>query len=269
MIRFKMSENDLKDLFEKARMFSDNFTNLSEMLIEFPRGLLIIRIASGFGQPKFSKVVGIEEGNLWLVENGKVGLGKLNTSRIEDFLKSFNLNFSWANIKNSFERLDSLSIGARFDKLSFEELRKISIKGLKSKKPDESEKIIMEALNELNIPFEFQAPLLAFENTKKLQIIDFAIPNGDKPKVLIEVTSGRLEKNIGGHFLINSGNEKLIAGLRIKHFLPKVNLLLFVTGKIDEFSKTLLSESFDKIFLKSEIRNMKNTLKVILNDRSN
>lgn len=266
----KKTEKEVLGLFEESKLISDNFTNFSKLLKELPQSVLIIRLASGLGQPKFSKATGITESNTWSIENKKVGLGKLGLKKIENFLQSSDLDFTWPNIKKFFDMFNSgmgdrRSGSTRFDKLSLDELRKISIKGLKARELSESEQVLNEILKELEICFESQASLSVFEKTNRLNIIDFAIPDGISPKVLIEVTSGKIERDTEGQFLNNIGNKKLIEGLRIKRFLPNVKLFLFATGKIDEFSKNMLLESFDVVFLKDDADKLKENIKGLLN----
>ena len=252
-----IKENELKLIYEKSKEVSNDFHDLDSMLKIFPNSLILLRFSLGLGRKNFSKICNIHPVNLRNIEKSRNKLGYFRRQKIFNSIKNRKLNFQWSHIYDSFNMLNKKSKGCPyFDKIPRKALQEIAIKGVKAKsiENNKSEMLVKEILEKSNIKFEYQTVFLW--PSPKVCIMDFTIPNGNNPKVLIEVTNGRIEKEKCDEFLTPIGNKKLLTAFRIKKALPSVKLILIATGKLDRIAENLLSEAFDFILTKETLNKL-------------
>lgn len=277
MAKIKLTEKKLRKIYEKSKKISHNFKQISDMLLVFPEGLKIVRYAVREGIRKFGQGCSIDYKNIRRIEKGERRLGPKRINRIFRYLERKKPNFSWKYILTSYHELSKLAKegffgvynSQKFVKISKEKRRETVIRVLKSLPMNKTEKMVYDILKSNNILFEREAPLNASKPSIKMIIIDFAIPSSKDPKILIEVTNGRIEYLKISDFLTQTGIGKLILGYRIKKFLPKTKLFL-VSGKgIDTIAQELLLEVYDFIFVNKNVHSLPLVIKETLNADQN
>ncbi len=277
VIKMSTDTKELKIIFEKSKMFSDKFSNLSKMLLSFPPSLIILRLAANGGRTKFSRTCKIFSWQIYEIENGTRGLGIKRVSRIVENIKNKNLQFKWSKIKSTFKIFNQIPKKGFFGKDVVKQLdinlgiqRKISICGLKSIAMNDLEFKVFNILKSNSIQFERQALLPNSLSTSRMIVIDFAIPNGNDAQIIIEATNTRFIPMRKGLLFTPTSLSKIILGFRIKKLDENIKTIIVVgNNNADDASLGLLKEAFDFVLTKDEIDKLPNTIKGILNADQN
>ena len=267
---------ELKSIFKESKKLSNNFSDLSKMLLSFPRSLIILRLATKQGRIKFSNNCKIFLQQVQEIEEGKRRLG---IKRVERILSSTPINediFKWSKIKATFKIFQQIPKTGFFGKeainhfnIDLELKRKVALLGLKSIPMNESEFSIFNILKNNSISFERQALLLNSLKTPKMIVIDFAIPDGKDPSIVIEVTRSKfIFRTRGTLNSINSLN-KVLLGFRIKKLNENVKSVIVIGNEADEAAISLLNESFDFVIKEDEINKLPSLIGGILDANQN
>ena len=255
-----MNIRNLGTLFKKSKKLSDNFTDLPSMLIKFPPSLMILRLAAGEGKIKFSETCQIFKLQINEIESGKRTLGQKRVERILKNLATKELKFNWPYIRSTFRDFNEIPKKGMFSKemanrlgITLGNKRDTCLLGLKSIPMNELECKVFNILKDNSIPFERQALLQESTKTPKMIVIDFAIPNGIEPKIVIEATRAKFAYSKKSYMSTRFTLEKIFLGYRVKRLNSNLKSIIVINNDVDEVSKCLLKESFDYVLIKNEM----------------
>lgn len=178
------SEEEIKARFKRLMKDTKCFTEITpKILFDNPQSLLIFRLLLRFTQGQFARELETDFSCLNEWENGKTKMrfqiAEKLSSKLSNLFERFEPELKIENVLTGFKMFRNGGSSRRpLDWLVENGLR--SVKGAET---TESEREVIKILNENCIPFERNAIV---EGVKRKINVDFAIPSGVKPEIVVE-----------------------------------------------------------------------------------
>jgi DNA-binding transcriptional regulator YiaG len=217
----KMNLKNATQLFEKVKKLTNNFTSFPfQEIRREPRIISVVRVLMDKTVPQFAKLIKKDESWVRRWERGSIKISLKNalffSKKLEELVKT--INPSKKVFIQNFKKLHLVR------KKEVNQRVKSMLNTLKSLQPTESEKEVVEILEELKIPFTLHANV---EGAKRFLNIDIAIPDEEKPTLLIEVTQmSKNDENLVNKLILSDHKFQMI---KIKH--QNVKTISFVKLK--------------------------------------
>ena len=236
------NEKEIREIFQKSSELTKHFSCINkEIISQYPKILLIIRLAAGMSQREFSRNMGITRSALAHVELGISKTMKKNNAELLAIKinKMKNPKFTEKNIFDNYENLwHQAQYGQSPDKL-----RNYGRSAFKTRKPNESEKYIAKILQKTKISYQREAMLhingIPF-------FFDFIIPKSQDPKYIIECKKIASTKN--HNFRVISYRISYEVGYKfhlLKEKYPNIKTVLILESDIDKIPERVI-KIFDK-----------------------
>jgi transcriptional regulator with XRE-family HTH domain len=233
----------IKEITRNSSALTNGFRDFTkDKIAKYPPLLLVIRLAAGMSQRKFSKTIEISRSALAHYELGiKKGIRAKKAEKIMENLKSVIKEADFSE-KRIFENFNVMWHQAEFGQ-DPDKLRKLGRKAIKSRKPTCDEAKILELL-EKNIKKYEREGILHFIGIPFA--FDFLIPNSKKPILAIECkkirsTSKRNFKIISYRIAYEIGYKFRL----LREEFPKIKTVLIIESELEK-----LPERVAKIFEK-------------------
>jgi transcriptional regulator with XRE-family HTH domain len=196
-------------------------------------------------QRKIADRLGVSQGLIWSIENGKRKPSEKILERLNKLLPK-NIEITLEEIKN---RLNQISESGKFKgefakMMSLRASKERSLKGELKKPPTEQEKDLIEKFTKEKIPFKFKSIV----RTKKRKfVVDFAFPDDRNTEILLEVkNSQKISRKR------NEAIQLAFKAIKIKSENKKVKLFALLEGVWPEEALSIIKEDFDKVFMNSK-----------------
>jgi len=252
-----MNEEELIQRFEKMKIETNGFAFLnSSILLQSPQNILILRLVLGYDQRTFSSILGKDFRSLRRWETLEM---TMKPQTAEEIIQTLKILFS--KIKPDIAKEDILLTFQKFtNKFGNRNLESSFDRGLifaKEQKLSESETLLESILMKEKIPFEMRAIV---QGLKRKYSIDFAIPDGNNPKFIIEIFDfGIKNKSVSySKVRIRDVDQRF---QMIKAVYPNVKTLLGI--------RFLGKKILEELAMKSLEREVINTDFIVLNNFEN
>ena len=183
----EMSDGEFKEYFELISKETENFTKFHpSLLVRIPQSILVFRIALGIDHRKFATLLGIDSRRLRSYEHLKV---RIKPQTAVKFVEKIDQLFRKTEVQFQDALQNLYRFKNVFQKRSLHSCIEQGLRLAGKLPPNELENKVGDMLEKAEIPFEIHARI---EGLKRDYNVDFAIPSGQTPKVIIEVTEPTL-----------------------------------------------------------------------------
>jgi transcriptional regulator with XRE-family HTH domain len=177
----KLPPEEIIKKIEELKEGTNNFTNIEKVLEEDGRNIFLFRVICRTRLKELAKILKVDDKEIRRWENGKRRIKPETIEKIAATLKEMT-----KNAKLEKETLLKNLKDIKSSRASFR--KRVQIKNgislVEKLPPTELEKEVVNFLNSHNIPFKLHATL---ECNGKLFNVDFAIPDSNNPKIVMEV----------------------------------------------------------------------------------
>jgi len=253
----KISEENLKKLYEITKERTNNFTEFDpKLLSEIPQSLLIFRIIFREDHRIFAKKIEVCPRGIRRYESGR---SKIKPRTAKNIMKIISKMFKEnPKVNLNYEKvLENKRILTNFfGNRNLESMIEHGLKRLAGLKTNDFEKEVAKLLKKHSIPFE-QAGVVS--GLKRRYNIDFVIPNSKNPKLVIEAfrhTMGGKSKNTKSK--VRSIDHRF-QSIKLQNPKTKTLMIMKLTGKailLDFVKKSLHLETLntDTMLINQEIK---------------
>lgn len=256
------TEYDILKLFDKTKKQTNNFKDISKDLISSqPNILLILRLAFGMPQNRFSEIIGIKRSALAHYELGnRKNIQEETADRISKKIKTIrnSLDFSRSKIRENYKIFWYQAEHGQ----SPEKLRNFGRSAFKTRSPNKDEKKVSDILDKNNVKY-IREGVLNFFNTSFF--FDFVLPDVKNPKLVIECKRISTTKN--RNFRIISYKIAYEIGYKfrlLKEKYPNIVTVFLLESEIQKIPERVLKiikNETDYFFINPKRKDFKNLLR--------
>ncbi len=253
--------NPFATLYEEvmqAQHTSDYFE--PEVLENYPRRLLIFRLALNMDQRKLARKLGVSQGTIWAIESGYKKQIKTKTAlKILNLMAANNIRIpDYQTLLNRYSNI------AERGKFHGEYARRMANKavslgsGIKSailKKPTAQEAILLKELTKQGIAFQFHGVIV----TPRKFVVDFVFPSDKSPKVVIEMKD--LKSNYRKRM---QAIDLAYRALKMHQSHPNLKLIAVVDGTLQDDALGILKDEYDKVLQNPSSREVVKVVKGLI-----
>jgi len=224
----KMNESEFKECFKLISKETEGFTSFPpNLLVRIPQSLLIFRIALGIDHRKFATLLRIDRRTLRKYEHLDMRIKPLTAAK---FVKRIDALFRKTKVQFQDALQNLYRFKNVFQKRSLNSCIEQGLRLAQKLPPNELENKINDMLREVGIPFEIHARV---KGLKRDYNVDFAIPGGQNPKIIMEVTEPTLlrgrRKNYRQHVCLLDHKFQMI---KARHPPPLLTVLVLLPNGI-------------------------------------